>query len=50
MINKNNKGRGEIKYGYPTSIVLKKVAGMGVMMGMLAIGLLWGARGGGGME
>ena len=45
MINKNNKGRGKGKYGYPTSIVLKKVAGMGVVMGMLAVGLLWDARG-----
>ena len=37
------------KYGYPTSIVLRKVAGMGVMtvvgMGVMAVGLLWGARG-----
>ena len=66
MNNKNNKGRGEKsncsesdseqrkagegKYGYPTSIVLRKVAGMGVMtvvgmVGVLAVGFLWGARG-----
>ena len=46
-------GRGEGKYGYPTSIVssivLRKIAGagvmMGVMMGVLAVGFLWGARG-----
>ena len=44
MKKTSNKGRGEGKYGYPTSIVLKKVAGMGVVMGMLAVGLLWGAQ------
>ena len=40
---------GEGKYGYPTSIVssivLRKIAGMGVMMGVLAVGFLWGAQG-----
>ena len=36
MINKNNKGRREGKYGYPTSIVLRKIAGVGVMMGVVA--------------
>ena len=45
MINKNKKGRGKRNYGHPTAIVLRKVAGVGVIMGVLAVGFLWGARG-----
>ena len=49
MKKTNNKGRGEEKYGHPTAIVAKRIAGMGVMMGVvmgvLAVGFLWGAQG-----
>lgn len=41
MNNKNNKGRGETNYGHQTAIGLRNVVGRGV----LAVGLLWGARG-----
>ena len=45
MNNKNKKGRGEGNYGHQTAIGLRGVAGIGVMMGVPAVGFLWGARG-----
>ena len=49
MHNKNNKGRGEIKYGHQTAIGLRKVAGMVVagfvLAAMMGVGLFAGAQG-----